>query len=347
MTAKINKLTQRQITVMPEWFEKWVAVGLSTEPADFDAAERALRACYRAANLAEPKVVLRMGSPLAACLGGAYGAWMLGSQVRDQVWSQVRDQVESQVRSQVWSQVGSQVGSQVRFQVRDQVWSQVGSQVWPQVGSQHRGGNLWAGWYSYVSFLRDVCGWENKSLTAFAHDEQLAVNCSWQWYHHDIAAITDRPKILRRDIEGRLHCETGPALAYRDGWVIHCWHGVVIPAEWIEQRDKLTPKMALTWTNVEQRRVACEILGWDKVLDEPSLNPRIIDRDEPYIGTLISVDLPDAPNQWFIKYRCGTGRWFAESVNDKQYNTALAANAAGNGWRGRGDPMSFIPFIRT
>jgi len=83
------------------------------------------------------------------------------------------------------------------------------------------------------------------------------------------------------------------------------------------------------------------------VLEHPSLNSKIINEDVPHIGTLIQVDLPDAPGQWFLKYRCGTGRWFAESVNDKRYNTALLANAAGNGYRGVGNPEDFIPFART
>ena len=125
------------------------------------------------------------------------------------------------------------------------------------------------------------------------------------------------------------------------------WHGQSIPDWWISEKGKLTPEIALRWDNVEQRRSACEILGWANVLEHPSLNPRIIDQDLPHIGTLIEVDLPDAEGQWFLKYQCGTGRWFAESVNDKSFNTALLANAGGNGYRGVGDPESYIPFIRS
>ena len=92
----------------------------------------------------------------------------------------------------------------------------------------------------------------------------------------------------------------------------------------------------------------CEIIGWDKVLEDDSLNPVIIDEDQPHIGKLIQVDLPDAPQQWFLKFQCGTGRVFAEPVNDKSFDTALKANAGGNGWRpGMGDPDNFIPFVRT
>lgn len=163
----------------------------------------------------------------------------------------------------------------------------------------------------------------------------------------DFTIISDRPKTIKIDAEGRLHCENGPAVEWRDGMQQYYWHGIAIPDEWISDRKSLTPEIALRWENVEERRAACEILGWTNVLEHSSLNPEIINQDEPHIGTLIQVDLPDAPKQWFIKYQCGTGRWFAESVNDKQYNTALLANAAGNGYRGAGNPEDYLPFLRT
>ena len=146
---KIKQLTPDQIARFPEWSEKWLKIGLSTERADWATAEAGVRGCYDTAKLKQPIIILRMGSPLAATLGGIYGVALSGSkklhsqvesQVGSQVWSQVGSQVESQVGSQVWSQVGSQVesqvGNQVGSQVESQVGSQVGGQVWSQVESQ-------------------------------------------------------------------------------------------------------------------------------------------------------------------------------------------------------------------
>ena len=165
--------------------------------------------------------------------------------------------------------------------------------------------------------------------------------------HKDFCIISDRPEILTVDDQNRPHNETGPFCRWRDGYALYSWHGVRVPAWFIERKHELTPAIALSQDNAEVRRAACEIIGWDKVLEHESLNPKIIDEDLPHIGTLVSVDLPDATDQWFLKYQCGTGRWFAEAVNDKSFDTALKANAGGNGWRGVGDPHSFIPFIRS
>ena len=125
---RIDTMTAEQAARMPEFAQRWIDIGLSTEPADFDRATDAALRAYQLCNLERPMVILRMSSPYGATLGGIL-AWVLlrglarscgpqvGAQVGDQVWAQVRDQV----RAQVWAQVG------------DPVWDQVWDQVWGQV----------------------------------------------------------------------------------------------------------------------------------------------------------------------------------------------------------------------
>ena len=130
---------------------------------------------------------------------------------------------------------------------------------------------------------------------------------------------------VRVDANRRLHCENGPALD-SDVEPLYFWRGILIPSEWITHKEELTPQTALAWRNVEQRRCACEILGWERILSK--LNARSIDKDvDPQIGELVEVDLPDAGPTKLLRYTCGTGRRFAEVV-PKEMRTALEANAA-------------------
>ena len=348
----ISKITPEQVARFGEWAEEWIKIGLSTDPADFDKATEAALRAYAYCNLGRPKIVLRMSSPYGATVGGALALDILrnaGTQVESQVWSQVWSQVESQVWSQVESQVGSQVRSQVWSQVWSQVESQVRSQVESQVGSQvrsgvsnNRGGAFWAPWGAYISFMRDVLGWRGDTLESFSVDEHLIKSCGWVWWHEDVLAISDRPCEIHRDAQGRLHCETGPAIAYRDGWCIHSWHGVVVPAEWVETKGALTAKDAITWKNIEQRRAACEIVGWYRILSE--LNARTINKHKnPQVGELVEVDLPDVGRERFLRVHCGTGREFALPVPRKM-KTAIAAQA----WTWGLSPKEFsIPEVRT
>ena len=478
MMEKITGLTENQKVQFKPWVKKWVGIGLSTEAADFDRAEKAALEAYGLCGLDRPMIVLRVGSPYAATIAGAI-AWdilkktkniyevkaqvgaqveaqvraqvadqvkaqvwdqvraqvgaqvgdqvraqvrdqvgdqvraqvrdQVGAQVRDQVWAQVADQVRDQVWAQVWAQVGAQVGDQVRDQVEaqvgDQVWAQVGDQVraqvraqvrdqvgaqvrdqvWAQVGDQVRAqvraqvgaqvgdqvraqvadqvkaqvgdfgknakegfnnygiASLWCTLSAFSSFFRDVCQltFPEEIHKRLEINEALVSSVGWTWWHENIFVSSDRPRIIKRDDQGHLHCENGPSIEYRDGWALYHWHGVSIPKEWVSGQ-KPTAQDAISWPQIEQRRAACEIAGWGNILEE--LDASIIDvDDDPEVGILLECSLPDAGKQRFLKVVCGTGRMFVLPV-PPSCETALE----GNLWTyGIDANRSFIPEVRT
>ena len=199
-------------------------------------------------------------------------------QVQAQVFAQVRAQVQAQVWAQVWDQVQAQVGAQVGDQVRDQVSGQVDGKVRAQVGS-----SLWgqhdAGWLSWADAMTRIgVDCDARGLS------QVARSAGWWWAGRDIAILTDRPDTLHRDAQGRLHCPTGPALRYRDGWSIYAWHGTRVPADLIETGWDI--QRTLTEPNAEVRRCAVEITagrdGWDRIIREAGW--RQVGQDEPDPG---------------------------------------------------------------
>jgi len=184
-------------------------------------------------------------------------------------------------------------------------------------------GNHDANWLSFYEYFRDVC--KIKICHKLDGLIDLAQHCGWLNVYKDTVVFQDRPEIIKIDEQNRLHNEIGPAIKYRDGFSIYSWHGISIPKEWIENKADLSPKMALTWKNIEQRRAACEIVGWSKILND--LDAHIIDKDEdPMIGVLIEVFLPGVGKEKFLKVLCGTGREFAIPVPPNM-KTALEANA--------------------
>jgi hypothetical protein len=172
---------------------------------------------------------------------------------------------------------------------------------------------------------------------------ELCQTAGWALPYEGVCFVSERHDICKLDEDGRIHALDGPAIRYPDGFAIHAWHGTRIPAEWLEDKSKLTAKIALTWSNIEQRRAAIEILGWSRVLDE--LKAKVIDADgDPQIGTLVEVQLPDLTRPArFCRVQCGTGREFAVGV-PPEIETALAAQA----WMQGLPPTEFIrPEIRT
>jgi hypothetical protein len=182
----------------------------------------------------------------------------------------------------------------------------------------------WLGWYRFAIDRVGVKVTEEQARR-LAIREDLAKACYGVITVNAIEIAIMHPTIAKFDDQYRLHSEDGHALEFADGYGVAAWHGTVIPVEWIRNRKNLDVKIALTEPNVEKRRAAAEIVGWARVLRETP--HKVIDTDpDPQIGTLISVDLPDASNSRFVLVRCATGRDFALPV-PREMKTALEANA--------------------
>jgi hypothetical protein len=432
MAKKIEKITPEHEARFPEWVDKWVKIGLSTEPADFDKAEAAALKAYDLCGLKRPLVVLRVGSPYAATVAGAmawltlreigkagkemgealdqfiwsvvvetsaqvnpavdariidkispivrdvqeigghiYGqiasdispdvsslvrykfqnatspplaieaadrpwlhlaakAWeQVEKQVRGQVMNRIQDQIERDIstkaRSQVdlkiqkeisppigcrtanedgliaaqtWVQVCNQIYSRVFGRILGQIESTVNLMLHPRVfdalpeaakdgKSNYRYGQFWAGWCAYVSFLRDVMGWDDPVLERFKIEEDLC-SCGWVWWHENVLVISDRPRVLKRNQRGQLHCETGPAVLYPDGWGVWALNGVTMERELVETpAEQIDPKCILAAENVEVRRELLRKIGIERFLQ---VTPhKVLDRLGDY--ELLAVDL--------------------------------------------------------
>jgi hypothetical protein len=333
-------LTPERQKIIRDTAAEFLQAGLSTESADFDAAEEAIAGLYASIDMKRPYFV-RLSSPVGAELylnllcktwpAMLEGKGQLWDQLRDQLRGQLWDQLRGQLRElggQLWDQLGGQIRGQLRGQLRDQQLRYMGTWFWGQQDY------YWA-WLEGGQRVGAV--YRDDARAKLALHTIVMKSCGWWYPFRDFCIVTDRPETIARDPESRLHGETGPALRYRDGWSIHAWHGTRVPARWIEDKPSLTAKTALTWENIEQRRAACEILGWAAVLRE--LNARTIDKDQdPEIGELLEVDIPDVGREKFLKVRCGTGREFALPV-PPDMRTALQAN----GWTYGFDVGEFTP----
>jgi len=189
--------------------------------------------------------------------------------------------------------------------------------------NMYQGGNQWSGWDAFLSFFKDVAKLP-LDYSKYEHWLALAEHSGPRIVHKEFCIVTDRPSVLKVDDQNRPHCEDGPFCVWRDGTALYAWHGTYIPARWVTTA-KPTATEALTWPNIEQRRAACEIVGWAAILDQ--LSAKTIDKDgDPEIGELLEVNLPDIGRERFLKVRCGTGRTFALPV-PLDMKTAIQANA--------------------
>jgi hypothetical protein len=119
-----------------------------------------------------------------------------------------------------------------------------------------------------------------RGLEPCQGERQTLPEVGWWWAFRDYAVLTRRPDVYHRDAEGRPHCADGPAALWPDGWAVHAWHGVRVPAALIE--GAWTTDRILRERNAEVRRCAIERMGWPEFIVAAGL--RQVGADEPDPG---------------------------------------------------------------
>ena len=228
----INSLNPAQEDALRAWHETWYRHGVCTDPADRPTAEAAIARMYALLGKPAPQFVW-VDSPATANLA----IWLLSGRVGDSLGDSLRDSLR------------------VTYT--------------PFWGGQD------AYWIAYYTFARDILGVPYTPDRSMQLDlwADIVRSAGWWWPYDRIVVISERPSAVRmervvRDFPWgtsamRLHCPDGPALAYRDGWTVHAWHGTRVPADMIEGSGWSTDRI-LREENAEIRRCAIERMGWDE-----------------------------------------------------------------------------------
>ncbi|MEU8269045.1 DUF6745 domain-containing protein [Sphaerisporangium sp. NPDC049002] len=268
--------------------DQWLRDGLTTAPVDRDRAEEAVRGAYRAAGLEPPRRTVWTDSPLSAFSAAApfrpidVDRFPFEDRLRDDVdrmlharlgvrlWDRLRDQLKSRLWDQLWNGLRGRLRGQVLGHLNDRSSSEPCLYVWGALG-------VWgdAYWIAlYTCALRVALMDADERLDALAEVTRLV---GW-WFPLDGAAVLcERPLLVRRDEDHRLHSATGPALAWPDGSAVYAWHGTRVPA-WVVTTP--TTDAILAEDDVEVRRCAIESLGWDRYVADAGLT-LVAEAEEP------------------------------------------------------------------
>ncbi|RAY10973.1 hypothetical protein DPM19_33115 [Actinomadura craniellae] len=294
----------------------WSATAFATGPADRARAEAGVRAAYAAAGLAAPERIVWVPSPAqgavaAALLGGGApeavralpGAGLVtpeetGASVRDAVrtrpWEAARAAAYARLGPREWARAWAGTGAPLWERVNElvlRVRRGIGELAGEDAERALRGATLdavlgqhdapWLALFDSLGMTGDA---ERAGLAALA---EVARTAGWWWPYERVAIISERPAELHRDEPGRLHRGDGPALAFTDGFALHAWRGMPIPADFTATLANLTAEQIGAEENAELRRVMLEHFGYDRYLAETGAQP--VHRDET--GVLWRINL--------------------------------------------------------
>jgi hypothetical protein len=154
--------------------------------------------------------------------GGSEVALTVDEELLSALQASVGDAVGAELWFEIWSAVDSYVGWMVDEQVSVAIEKMVGANHW----QDRFGGSWWCAFQAWSSFLREICGLRLPAELAERADAFAAAqSAGWWWPHDRFAVVCDRPTWVSRDEHGHLHCATGPAISWSDGWALWFWHG--------------------------------------------------------------------------------------------------------------------------
>jgi len=196
-------------------------------------------------------------------------------------------------------------------------------------------------WVAFYNYFDEVLGLDNihDKINPFV---RLAKSCGWVLLFDELVVLTRKPTHLRFDNQNRAHCDHDFAIKFADDTGVTVWHGQAVPQEWIFDKSSIDAEVLLRWENIEQRRCACEIVGWAEVLEH--LNSTVIDKDEDTtIGILYEIDLPDSGKEkLLVATDPNTGKPVGLPV-PPEVNTAKEANS----WTYGINAVDFKPEFRV
>jgi hypothetical protein len=288
MAGKIEKLTPQQEARLVEFRAEWLAHGLSTEPANREAAENAIAEMYTIIGKERPRFVW-MSSPMGAVL--LISAMKLiaekraekeknSGQLWDQLGGQLRGQLGGQLGGQLWDQLGDQLGDHARSEAYRSFW-----------------GQYEAYWIAYYAFAQEIgVKYPEEVSRRLGLWATVAQSAGWWWPYENMVVLSDRPSAVHMAGEGRaarLNNTQGPALAFRDGYGVYSVNGTRLPAEIIEHPEAITVKAVIDERNAEVRRVMVDQMG-ERFFREA--DAQVLDSDTDGGGQkrrLLRIDLND------------------------------------------------------
>lgn len=280
---EVARLSEPQRAELATYGARWAHARQSTESGDCAAAVEGVERAYAAAGLEPPRKIVWADGPCEIARQWAQGHGKAGENVRHLVIDMMRRRAETATDRGIGLSVRTALMEEPRLSRLPPFGASIDEAVMlacerirPRLRARLRGlvrlsalrrpQSFSAGCFGFHSspmlgaleFLHDVCDL-HRQTRSLAGLWQIGKNAAWIVPHERICWLSDRPERLEIDASGRLHCANGPALAYRDGWAVYAWKGVIVPRWIIEHPEFIGVRSIAGAVDPQVRRCMIDI----------------------------------------------------------------------------------------
>jgi hypothetical protein len=288
---EVARLSDLQREKLGEYGRRWSDIRNATAPCDRAAAEAGVANAYAAAGLPPPREIVWCGGPVEIAVSWARSRNGAGDNMRAEVIDHVCRRAEAAVDRAVGLAVRVALAGEprltrvpafcasieeavhrdcerVRPQLRVLLASLFASQRLRRLSFPSSACAFpSAAVLGALEYFHDVCGLERQT-GALAGLWQIAKQASWMLPHRDVCWLAERPKVVRQDARGRLHCADGPAVSYPDGWAAYAWKGVLVPPWIIERPEFVNVRTVGAAHDPQVRRCMIEVMTPERFVRE-------------------------------------------------------------------------------
>ena len=288
-------ITPEEKAKMDEYAQLWISRAMRTDPIEPDKLIPAIKRLYAVSGLKEPRVII-VPSPLVMAIAGVTAACVLEYRKNGFISSATFAATDAATDAATVAATRSATGKpygwvlpMIEFFVgRGNTATSVLNAL-PNWWRMYQGGNMWAGWASWLGAARDILGLRLPIHDKYAAWEDCATHGGFRIMHPDFCMVCDFPEVLTKDEQNRPHNDTGPSHRWRDGWSLYHIHGVRVDGWIVEHPERITVKHIEDEQNAEVRRILIDRYGADRYLLDSGAKP--IAKDS--CGILYHKEVPE------------------------------------------------------
>lgn len=326
----LTELTPEQEALIPVIRDKWLNFALGGDTSIREDVVESVEWLYSLAKVKKPRQVVLCRSP--------YEAQVIANYFDKEVYPTPKkgkaDYLEGEYETEL-----------VRAEdiITDEMKQKYSGDSLKMYSWSSTGIGFDAGWTAFYDFFREIgVIKDNAEFDAWL---KFASSGVWDSMFFDVVSIhVARPKYLKKNEAGRLHCQDGPCAEWADGFQHYFWDGMAIKRHWIEEPHLITGKEILEQENVEVRRGMIQIVGYKRFLD--LVDAKVLDSWVDGGGQpcdLLRVDQQEDEPIVLYRVQCpSTGKRVVLRVPP---DTRTCKEACA--WGFRVDPTAYRPLVET